>query len=35
VRVRITAEVRTIGFLRGTVRLGDDDPVAVSLLVLP
>lgn len=35
VRVRITAEVRTLGLLRGTVRLSDDEPVGVSLLVLP
>lgn len=35
VRVRIDTDVRRIGILRGTIRLGDDDAVAVSLLVLP
>lgn len=35
VRIRLTAEVRTVGLLRGAVRLGADDGVPVTLLVLP
>ena len=35
VHVRITAEVRAVGRVRGALRLGDDESVPIDLLVLP